>query len=272
MPGKWKYRRARSTRNSDGRPPSMALSRYCGFPSDPETSRIPRAPRVRAHRAPTVCRRIVSALRARMFAGNPGNEDTRRRWSCGKRRVITLMPKQPASKPFSLTDRPAATRNPIAFVKSLEGEFDRRQALTLDHTIIENRLVRQQAEPSVTSGLQRQVGWLYQVEIVEVPQFRLDDAPRSEECVLRSSTCRHRVHAHHRRSITPSGHPAQTESGRTLHPEVVPPPAEGRLTRLLSPDNRLSALRVPETASEYGPRDVPSVWKLILNTPVELDA
>ncbi len=32
-------------------------------------------------------------------------------------------------------------------------------------------------------------------EIVDVPQFRLDDAPRTEERVLRSSTCRHRVHA-----------------------------------------------------------------------------
>lgn len=268
IPRKWKYRRARSVRTSDSRPASMARSRYCGIPKATEASRMPRTPRACAHRAPRDCHQMVSALCARMSAGNPVNDDTMTRWSSrsstrisagfrmalgsaasffssrrrvvcrtthsptsaarrcrdgcasagGKRRVITLMPKQPASKPLSLTDRPAASRNSIAFVKSLEGEFDRRQVLTLDHTIIESRLDRQQAEPSVTAGLYRQAGGFHQVEIVEVPQFRLDDAPCSEERVLRSSTCRHSVHAHHRQSITPSGHPAQTESGRVGRP------------------------------------------------------
>jgi len=166
--------------------------------------------------------REVEHRRALMFASCSPPATTMRGYvrapASRKPRVVAVMNKDSALELFALEDRPAAAGDPIAFVRSLEGEFDRRQALTLDHTIIENRLDRQQAEPSVTSGLQRQVGWLYQVEIVEVPQFRLDDAPRSEECVLRSSTCRHRVHAHHRRSITQSRSPAQTESGRADTP------------------------------------------------------
>ena len=128
----------------------------------------------------------------------------------GKRRVITLMKKQSASKPHTLTNGPPASRNPIALVKSLEREFDRWQALTLDKPIIDTRLDRQQAEPSVTLGLQPQVGRIGQIEIVDVPQFRLDDAPRTEERALRSSTCSHRVHANRRRSITQSRFPARS--------------------------------------------------------------
>lgn len=98
-----------------------------------------------------------------------------------------MMNEELTAKLLAIEDRPAAPGDLIAFVRSLEGEFD-----------------RQQAESSVTFGLQRQVGGFAQVEIVEVPQFRLDDAPRSEKYVLRSSTCRHSVHAHYRRSIMQS--------------------------------------------------------------------
>lgn len=115
-----------------------------------------------------------------------------------------MMNEELTAKLLAIEDRPAAPGDLIAFVRSLEGEFDRRQALTLHHSIVEIRLDRQQAESSVTFGLQRQVGGFAQVEIVEVPQFRLDDAPRSEKYVLRSSTCRHSVHAHYRRSIMQS--------------------------------------------------------------------
>ena len=160
--------------------------------------------------------------RALMFASCSPPATTRRGYlrapASRKPRVVAVMNKDSALELFALEDRPAAAGDLIAFVRSLEREFDRRQALTLDHSIVQIRLDRQQAESSVTFGLQRQVGRIHQVEIVEVPQFRLDDAPCSEERVLRSSTCRHSVHAHHRQSITPSGHPAQTESGRVGRP------------------------------------------------------
>ncbi len=105
------------------------------------------------------------------------------------------MEEESTAKLLSIEDRPATPRDPITFIRSLEGEFDRRQVLTLDHPIVEIRLDCQQAESAVTFGLQRQVGRIHQVEIFDVPQFRLDDAPRTEERLLRSSTCRHVIHA-----------------------------------------------------------------------------
>jgi hypothetical protein len=63
------------------------------------------------------------------------------------------MEEESTAKLLSIKGRPAAPSDPITFIKSFEGEFDRWQALTLDHPIVEFRLDCQQAEPSVTFGL-----------------------------------------------------------------------------------------------------------------------
>lgn len=81
IPRKRKYRPARSTRNSVKRPASIARSRYCGIPVATAISRMPRAPRACAHRAPSACHRIVSSLRSRISAGNVGSDDTSTCWS-----------------------------------------------------------------------------------------------------------------------------------------------------------------------------------------------
>ncbi len=47
------------------------------------------------------------------------------------------MEEEAAAKLLSIEDRPATPRDPITFIRSLEGEFDGRQALMLDHPIVE---------------------------------------------------------------------------------------------------------------------------------------
>lgn len=93
IPRKRKYRPARSRRNSVKRPVSIARSRHCGIPVATATSRMPRAPRACAHRAPSACHRIVSSLRWRISAGSLGSDDTSTCWSSRFSNRISARPR-----------------------------------------------------------------------------------------------------------------------------------------------------------------------------------
>src|SRR5688572_2709336 len=88
------------------------------------------------------------------------------------------MEQESTPKLLSIKNRPSAARDPMPFIGSFEGEFD-----------------RQQAEPSATPSLQREVGRIQKIEIVDLPRFRLDDAPPTDEPTLCRSSCRHTIHA-----------------------------------------------------------------------------
>lgn len=142
--------------------------------------------------------------------------------------AVALINEEVTAKLLAIEDRPAAAGDPIAFVGSLEGEFD-----------------RQQAELSVTFSLQRQVGRIHHIEIVDVPQIRLDDAPRTKERVLRRSTGHHKFthdlrfdHAPGTNGIRPSSYACSWSSRGIIRMSTITP-----LTRIIQ-TNGLSASRL----------------------------
>ena len=91
------------------------------------------------------------------------------------------MKEEPTAELFPLEDCPAASRDPVAFVRSVEGEFDCRSTVALNDAIVEVRLHCQQSERAEPVRFQGQVRGLQEIQIVEIPQFRVDNSPHTNE-------------------------------------------------------------------------------------------
>ncbi len=65
--------------------------------------------------------------------------------SRAKRRIISAVEEQSATKLVAVECRPAAAGDPIAFLDAFKRELNRRQAVALDDSIVKIRFDRQKS-------------------------------------------------------------------------------------------------------------------------------